>query len=54
MYKFKSSLSEGSEEIEKHERETIYYFREYLNFHEQTIGGNMGVKCTAREEPEGK
>lgn len=52
MYKFKNSTSEGSEEIEKHGKDTVYYFREQLNFREQTAGGNMDVKCTAIEEPE--
>lgn len=43
MYKFKNSSFEGSEEREKHGRETVYYFRENISFHEQIVGGNTGV-----------
>lgn len=52
MYKVKNSTSEGSEEIENHGKDTTHYFSEYLNFREQTVGGNMDVKCTAIEKPE--
>lgn len=35
---------EGSERKEKHWRESASFLREYLNNHEQDIGGNMNVK----------
>lgn len=41
------STSEDSGENEEHGRANLSHLREYLNFHEQTVGRNMDIKDIA-------
>lgn len=48
------STSDDSGENEKHGRENLSRLREYLSFHEQTVGRNMDIKGIASESSDRK